>query len=364
MQNIIPSIPIALLAFGLIGASLVIVTSWKINKKLLFILLLVLTEFFLNLLVSQSISQLNYFDFYRYDAKFLVCFGFLIFGYLLSKLSFTLDGVKKNIYISSFVSMSVGLVLYLPYFGNEFIGLYNSHNASAGLLAAIIILLIHDNDSSSMYKRLLLIFFGLLFIFAQSRAMLLGLFTSLLYLSYYKGWIKINKNTILLIFTALIIFSLLFIFTGFFDRILYAFSGEDYNVNTRFLYWQKGLDLFINSPWFGHGIGGFNDAGIYIKGVYVDDHATHNGYFFGEGHAHNLIIHVLAERGLIGLIFYIVIFKLMIGSIIGYNNKILIKSLFVLLLVASMFGLNLFTPSTAFIFYLLMGVLIGEKKLA
>lgn len=65
----------------------------------------------------------------------------------------------------------------------------------------------------------------------------------------------------------------------------------------RMVHWQVAGNMFLSSPWTGVGIGNFNV--LFNKfGV--------QGWPYSRGHAHNYYLHMLAETGIVGLTFYMV----------------------------------------------------------
>jgi O-antigen ligase len=75
-------------------------------------------------------------------------------------------------------------------------------------------------------------------------------------------------------------------------------TPDDYNVVSRMVHWQTAGNMFLASPWIGVGIGNYNL--LFVKfGV--------QGWPFSAGHAHNYYLQLLAETGLVGTTFYIVL---------------------------------------------------------
>jgi O-antigen ligase len=77
---------------------------------------------------------------------------------------------------------------------------------------------------------------------------------------------------------------------------------EDPNVVTRFFYYQRAFDDFLQSPLFGIGFGRFNDQLKIYSGVpHLLYFATGGSVENNDEHAHNSYLHFLAEGGIIGL---------------------------------------------------------------
>jgi O-antigen ligase len=78
---------------------------------------------------------------------------------------------------------------------------------------------------------------------------------------------------------------------------------EDPNVVTRFFYYQRALDYFVQSPIVGIGFGRFNDQLKIYSGIpHLVYFATSGAVVDDDSHAHNSYLHFLAEGGIIGLI--------------------------------------------------------------
>jgi O-antigen ligase len=77
---------------------------------------------------------------------------------------------------------------------------------------------------------------------------------------------------------------------------------EDPNVVTRFFYYQRAFDDFLQSPIVGTGFGRFNDQlKIYSGAPHLLYFATGGSVENNDEHAHNSYLHFLAEGGIVGL---------------------------------------------------------------
>src|SRR4051812_12842649 len=75
-------------------------------------------------------------------------------------------------------------------------------------------------------------------------------------------------------------------------------TPENYAVVERMVHWFTAGNMFLSSPIFGVGIGNFNT--LFVKfGV--------QGWPYSAGHAHNYYLHALAETGVVGTTFYVVV---------------------------------------------------------
>ncbi len=83
-------------------------------------------------------------------------------------------------------------------------------------------------------------------------------------------------------------------------------TPANYAVVERMVHWQVAGNMFLSDPWFGVGIGNFNV--LFNKfGV--------QGWPYSRGHAHNYYLNVLAETGVVGEAFYLLM--LIIALIVG-----------------------------------------------
>jgi O-antigen ligase len=265
-------------------------------------------------------------------------------------------------------------------FFNPFFKLFTSHNANAGFLGSILILnilFLVNKDLIKAFKinGLLLIISSLYisfwFLLFYSRAFFAGLIVAIFILI----WLDLRnrkKLSLKRMFIAASLFTLivgLSLFTPLADRILKLIENpySDFNFFMRVKLWSLALELWLQdlkTILFGIGIGKFNDYSI------VEVYKKFNtGFYFGEGHAHNIVLQLLVEQGVVGLITLFVIFLFLLRRLGGlykrFKHFIIVKpyikfafyssySLFIYLFVASMFGLNFFTPSTSIIFYILL----------
>jgi O-antigen ligase len=74
-------------------------------------------------------------------------------------------------------------------------------------------------------------------------------------------------------------------------------TPENYALVERMVHWQTAGNMFLSDPWLGVGIGNYNVLFAQF-GV--------QGWPRSAGHAHNFYLHMLAETGLVGTTFYVV----------------------------------------------------------
>ncbi len=73
-------------------------------------------------------------------------------------------------------------------------------------------------------------------------------------------------------------------------------TPENYALVERMVHWQVAGNMFLSSPWIGVGIGNYN---VLFNRFGVQ------GWPYSRGHAHNYYLNLLAEVGVVGLTFYL-----------------------------------------------------------
>ena len=358
MQNWYPFVSIATFSLFLF-LSILYFSFNPIPKNIFVFYLIIFFELIISLYLSNGIDQLSYFDFYRSDGNYLISLLFILIGMILPRLRVSELLLIRFIILGIILTSTFALLFYLPHLGNEFIGMYRSHNAAAGLYAIGIILIIsNEKFIPNIYLRYVVLLYILtIFFIAESRASLLGLIAAIIYIAYSIKFFRFNPRFLLFLGLFLFVIFPVFLQSNLYDRFLYSLSGDDYNTNTRLLIWYNALSYIASNPFFGVGAGLFNDSGFYVSGSLV----TTTEYFFDGGHAHNILLHILSEHGFIGFIILTFSFALVFPKHIR-SQAYYFNAIFLLLFISSMFGLNLIVPSTSFIFYLLIGYHWGKFK--
>lgn len=151
----------------------------------------------------------------------------------------------------------------------------------------------------------------------------------------------------------------------------FKLSKNNKSIYQRLIIYKTGLDIFKDNIIFGSGYGTFDIKAPFYIGKYIDnidmyEHKTHANL------AHNLVIQVLSEIGILGLIiflsFWFLFFKISFLSIKNSQNND--EKLLILLLSSSIFGmiidnfLNVTTqiPVTMSLFYLEISMIIKIYK--
>lgn len=306
----------------------------------------------INMVLKGIGAQLESPFFYKNEGDFFVSWIIFLVFYLYVSFS-KLKSDKLIYYMTAGVLLSVILSVPLNIIEKNhfFLAFFSSHNASSGLVASLLIVLfLYVLTTEKKYYIIGLMLCLLpLFIWSGSRAFFLGLFGALFYISIKMRVIRFSTKGI--VFVVALMVAALGVIIFQFDRFQSALSGEDYNTVTRFLYWELAYNLFIQSPYTGIGFGLYNDyASVFF--LESDFYQDSTGYLYGGRHAHNIILQLLSELGLVGLLaFAVSAYFLMKKKSKNYKVNIIGAGLFVLLFIASMFGLNFFTPSTSLVFY-------------
>ena len=146
-----------------------------------------------------------------------------------------------------------------------------------------------------------------------TRGALLGLLISIgaymFYLIIYRKKIKNNLRSLYLIFTSVFISIIFNLISSSYDNSTsvidrastISISTNDGSVNQRLRYYKQGLNQFLESPFFGVGIGYWK-----IKSISYDKNDIF-GYTVPY-HAHNDFIQILVEQGILGFAFYLLVF--------------------------------------------------------
>jgi O-antigen ligase len=82
-------------------------------------------------------------------------------------------------------------------------------------------------------------------------------------------------------------------------------TPENYAAIERFAHWQAAVEMARLSPWIGVGLGNYEAAYPTVRLL---------AWEFPLGHAHNYYLNVLGETGIIGLITYLGMWLIIIGT--------------------------------------------------
>jgi len=279
--------------------------TMTINAKelLIFIFLII---YCLSILYSPNIT----YGLSRFFKIVLVVILYLLIKYVLIKKPHYLDYIIEY----SLISLSI-YIFYLAYkyivvFNAKYIGLNTDYATGSGknslaFMVSIILAFVFGNltcYNKSKHKIINLIIYLVIIVsvfLIQSRGLfLVFLVYIILSLLMRRKKNKINLKTTLFILLGLIIaISLLpdFIINSVMERFSGLLSVLDRSASiedlsaSRFALINRGVDLFIMSPFFGVGAGGF----IYYNGIHQ---ISHNDYIL-----------VASEQGLLGVFIFVLI---------------------------------------------------------
>tara|TARA_B100001063_G_scaffold247286_1_gene292171 strand:- start:8451 stop:10262 length:1812 start_codon:yes stop_codon:yes gene_type:complete len=194
--------------------------------------------------------------------------SFLLFGFE------ELKGISMNRNISTF-----SLVFKLPF---------------------LLYLISKTNNGKSILLNILEILVVISVILLQSRGGILSLLFIYTFLLFFK---KRRKLILTVTKILLILFGTIYmlpkISSAFNVKLQDSFSLiNDESFNQRLEYYKNALDLFLEKPFFGNGIGSFKTESL----KYYDEISTIPYY------AHNDFLQILSETGILGLLSYILIF--------------------------------------------------------
>ncbi len=221
--------------------------------------------------------------------------------------------IEWSLIVSTFLSVLWGIIFWKilwhrPHLQIISLGYYNHTSIFLGLVLILNFCKLLWGTSLNKFSFTFL-FISFLFlvsglVFTTSRASLLGISCSLLFLLLYKG--MRNKKIILFTF----IFTIVALFTFLLSK---DFQQRILNVGpviSRFHIWKAGLLAFKDHPIVGVGLRCFGKIDAKYYGKYIRDRVDH---------AHNVFINHLTQMGLIG--FFALIALLYSAFITAYKAK-------------------------------------------
>jgi len=136
----------------------------------------------------------------------------------------------------------------------------------------------------------------------------------------------------------------------------------------RFLIWQTAYSMFKERPLLGHGWGNFEIIYPFRQGKYLEI-KKYSPFRTHANNAHNEILEIVSQTGIVGLGIYIWLFILFFKIVINSYRKLNIEydKTVVLGLLGSIFGMlvdnllnvSLHFPMPALLFWILMGLTMG-----
>lgn len=370
-------------AFAVVPAALLLIGGitglgriWLLRP--VFLLCAYLVYLLINLVVTGSLGDLASVEFWRYDGKQVYTLSIFLLGtaFFVARPRLSLDDFNGAVLTSALLLLPFVLIFGEWKFG-ILNGFYNSHNALAGMVGAMFIVFVHMILASKTPRRhtawkiwSAIILTSCLFVLAQSRAFLFGMALSMTYvfLTNARGlmgrkYLIAGTGLLLMVAVASSPFS---------DRLSVNYLRDDTNLEKRFEYWLEAADFIQRSPILGVGLGTINDDHMTTR-EYAPflELRTRSSTFHGENHAHNVVLQIWAELGLIALIlysyFWAAIFRRQPRSADHRaseyeRTRAVLTAMFIYVAGASVFGNNLLTPASAALLYLLAAFFVARTS--
>ncbi|WP_410014352.1 O-antigen ligase family protein [Sodalis sp. C49] len=265
------------------------------------------------------------FDFYRRDGNFIISY-LVLFIFIFTPVKIIFD-IKKliNLTFPFFIVISaIGAVVVPPEAGGDASVrhfFFESHNAAGGFYSVVASIAVGFFLKERKLKYLIysVVFLAFLWM-TNSRGSILAIMFAIGY-----SFIKFKKSSfVFVLFVALQIGIVMTTYPDWLQmgKVMSASSNTDANVNVAFarastyidrLYflWPRAFDNFLHSPLFGMGFGSFDD--LFYKYVDIIPHVwsvKENAIIaHTASHAHNSLLMILAELGIVGLVLYIYLFN-------------------------------------------------------
>lgn len=280
--------------------------------------------------------------------------------------------VKTILYILFITTAFVAIVsifehfTYIKIFGYTIIkhfsrsqGFFNISLTYAGQLMQILLLLIsfffiYRKEKTIIGSIIILSIFA--FLFTLSRGPWLGLLFGLLvfFIFYNKRLIPAYVAFLLL----LVFFSYLFL-PSVFDRVKTLFTGTaDSSIREHFYLWKTALLMFSHHPLFGVGVGNFEHHALPLT--------KDLNFLWCHSSAHNIFLHTLATRGIIGFFAFVFLWYSILKSLfkrirfpkdnLGYTLNVGVFVAFCALLFAGLFETNFNDSEVIMMSWLLLGI--------
>ncbi len=243
----------------------------------------------------------------------------------------------------AFIIQTQGLIKEGGYFGNV--------AQAAGVLAITIPITFYRFKTSGKFKPFLfalIIFQTAAILVTNSRAAILGLFISSLFIFFFISKDSFKK---FLVFASFIVLVLLIVFTFFSEEISAFLRFERVFENTRYQLWDASIGMIKDNPILGVGPGMFKEY-IYpylpvMLGSWDEAQIAWVYENAGLGHVHNFFLFKLSELGIVGLsvVLYFVYFFISRGYKLINFFKGTDQKLFLLIVSITGIGIGLFVRS-------------------
>lgn len=331
--NIIPAYPIFIvLAILFLMLYVYIPEKIKFSKTNKILYIIGFYYLFSALISGVRLTEFFSYDNFRHDGNFFITYMPLFLPFLTSQYRSKIDYKKLLIKMYLFISF-ITLFLTLSFLLKHPIGiaadgiyhyLFKAHNAAGGyyLMISLFGLFVYFEKKKFMY---LFFFFsntGALYL-TKSRGSLLAFVwvVGLLIIDYLFKNKKLKK----FYYVITIIGVIVIIGGSYYLSKEYGISNlmptktevldlnnpnRTANISDRlFVLWPRAIDDFLKSPFLGIGFTRYNDLPYRFVGI---EHIFTNNtakVLFSDAHAHNSFLHILAETGIVGFVFLILLLK-------------------------------------------------------
>lgn len=337
-----------------------------------------------SLVASVPVQLWFTYEFLRRDGKVAVAVLPLIYGYVVGHSPLTVRRLSALFVTTTAVVAALGAVEYAARLANGqltvglterlggmlyFRGFHESHNAAAGLYLVAAMIALGQSIRTGWTRRTWAYGFvacSLAVLLTLSRANIAGLLVVLAFL-VVKGTSGAFRTYVLVVVVSAVVAAIP-TNLGRFGEVRHYEQAA--NIVSRIEYWRRAIDYTARSPLLGVGFSRFNDLEINgfqgVKHLWqqkadpllrTDDH-----------HAHNFVLHVLAEMGIAGLVAWVAFLQHTARALRGHLSHSsdeadlggvahgLLLALGALL-VSSLVDVNLTAPATMMPFYFFVGSL-------
>lgn len=240
---------------------------------------------------------------------------------------------------------------------------YNMFSISIGFGIVLSIFLV--SRETSLYNKILIFLMGISLLLTQKRSVIVIIILLLAFMLFVLQDKRVINR---IVKVGLLLFIITIFLIIIFPDVLYMFDrfvrGGKLYLSGRDDLWRYALDMFMEKPLFGFGIGSYN---IYCNNM---------GYFNGNRHAHNIYIQILAETGLFGIVLFGTVFLFSLFRTVKVtkttmkltnNNKLKVISLFSLymqlfFLIYGIVGIPLYNFTQFLVYLLSVSISISVEK--
>jgi len=156
------------------------------------------------------------------------------------------------------------------------------------------------------------------------------------------------------------------------QRVMSTFDEQDPSINTRLLIWKTTLEMIIDRPIFGSGIGTFKMNYLNYQAEFLKNNPFYIKYSGKAREAHNEYLQMWAETGIIDLIIFMGIILMFYSLIIDYlkkndneKDKIIVFGLVLgitCFLIHCLFTFPLHVPTLGVTFFALLGLTVTYTR--